>query len=181
MGCRSNLVLIPGQSLGEVVAIVGACSSSAPEATPPQFTPYICWESKWALSALRWGSTARQRWRRLRAVISREGQRRLAPEAASEQSKGNNCRRLHRQCIGDSLDLCLQVTQAKSPYGPPSPLGQDSLCWERRKLTLRGKGASLGPTLRASAPVTWDQIPPPIGQWGPLSRGEVPPHTQLQL
>lgn len=42
------------------------------------------------------------------------GQRGLALEAASEQSKGNNPRRLHRQHITDRLDLRLQLSRAKS-------------------------------------------------------------------
>lgn len=36
-------------------------------------------------------------------------------------------------------------------------------CWERGKHTFKGDRASMGPTLRASAPAPWDQIPPPIG------------------
>lgn len=43
-------------------------------------------------------------------MIGCEGQRGLGPEAASEQSKGNSSWCLQRQCIGDNLDLCLQLT-----------------------------------------------------------------------
>ena len=77
----------------------------------------------WALSTLQCDSTIGQEWWRLGGVIGSEEQSdwlwSFAPKAASEQSKGNNFGFLHRQCIGDSWDLCLQPTWARSPHGPP--------------------------------------------------------------
>ena len=54
--------------------------------------------------------TVEHGWQRLGSVIGCEGQRGLAPEATSEQSKGNNYWRLHRQHIGDSLNRSQEPT-----------------------------------------------------------------------
>ena len=86
-------------------------------------------------------------------VIGCEGQRTPAHEAASEWSR----RHLHRQHI-----------RPLSAHGPPllwhfPPQGQESWCGEREKHTLKGNRASLSPTLRGSAPVTWDQTLPHVG------------------
>ena len=81
---------------GAAVAIVGA-------------SPNTRQESTWAPPALQCGCLERACWR-LGAVVSCEGQRGLAPKAASEWSKESNCRSLHRQHIRDSPDLCLWLT-----------------------------------------------------------------------
>ena len=41
------------------------------------------------------------------------------------------------------------------------PLGPESQYRKREKHTFKGNRASLGSTLRASTPATWDQTPPP--------------------
>lgn len=116
------------------------------------------------------------------AVTGCKKQRSFALMALSEQSKGNNCGHLQRQCIGDSWDLCQQSTWVKSPHAPlcfSIPfLGQGSWCWERRHHMLKGNRVSSGMNLRTSA---WDQILPLIWWWQALNIGEIPPHTQLQL
>lgn len=78
------------------------------------------------------------------------GPRGPALEVASEQSKGNNHRRLHRQHVTDRLDLRLQLSRAKSWHGPASlqhclHLCQASQCWERGKHTLKENRASWCP------------------------------------
>ena len=130
--------------------------------------------------------TKRPHKQKLGAVIGCEGQRGLALEVACEQSKENKYKHLHRQCIGDSSNLCMRPTQAKRPHGPhllqhSLPLGQGSQCRERGKHTPKGNRASLCPTLRYSTPATQGQSPPLIRQGWPLSIEEVLPHTQFQL
>ena len=192
VGRRGDLV--PGRSLGGVVAAtVGANSSSASEAaqisdgrrstTAHPLTIHTA-GPLWAPGCLQYGSTTG--WQRLGAVIGCEGQRGLAPEAASEWSEGNNSGRLHGHSIRDSSDLCLRLTWAENLHGLHllhhcSSLGQGTRCRERGKHTLKRNRDSLGLNLRASAPATWDQTLSLIGKWWPLSRGEVLPHTLLQL
>ena len=67
------------------------------------------------------------------AVTGCKEQRRLAFKALSEQSKGNNCGHLQRQCIGDSWDLCQQSTWVKSPHVP--------LCFSIPSFCGKGPGA----------------------------------------
>ena len=129
----------------------------------------MCQESTWVHTALQCDSKIGEGQRWLGAVIGYEGQRGLAPEAASEQSKENNCRFLHRKYIRDSSNLCVWLTGAKSPPVPPlfqhsPPLRQGSWCWESGKNTLKGNKASSGLILMAFAPATWYQTLPLIGQ-----------------
>lgn len=52
-------------------------------------------------------------------------------------------------------------------------------CWDRRKQTLKRNSTSLTTTFRDLA-TTWEQTPPPIGQWWPLTRGKALFHTWIQ-
>lgn len=57
--------------------------------------------------------------------------------------------------------------------------------WSEGPRAERGEGrhlnrASSGPNIRVSAPATWDQAPPLIGRWWPLSREGAAFHSQLQ-
>lgn len=177
MGCRSDLV--QGQRLhGVVVAIACVCSSSASEAAQISDGGYSTIAYLVYMSRIHAGPTCpveqfhnRAGMAEAGAFIGCGGQRGLASKAAFEQS----CRFLHRQSTG-----------TLSAHGPHllqhslSP-GQGSWYREKEKHKLKGNRASLGPTHRASALVTWDQTLPPIGWCWPLSRWEDLSHTWCQL
>ena len=64
------------------------------------------------------------------------------PEAASEQSKGNKHGPLHRQCIRESLELCLQSTGTEGQHR--SYLLQDSSLLQESQFRKRGKHTRQG-------------------------------------
>ena len=119
-------------------------------------------ELAWAPPSLQCSST-----RRARGVGGRDrwgGQRGLPLEAASEQNKGTNHRSLHTRSMADRLDLCLQLSWAKSWHGPASPqhslhLWQLSQCWERDRHTLKENGASSCPQGFCSSSLGSDLAP----------------------
>lgn len=75
-------------------------------------------------------------------------------------------------CIGSTSETALSfVCSWQKLQGPhllqhSSPLGKGSWIRKKRKHTLKGNGASSGPTLRASAWATWDQTTPQEGNDG---------------
>lgn len=58
------------------------------------------------------------------------------------------------------------LTDVESPNGPLllQHCSQGCWCWDRGEFTLQGNRTRLDPTLRASAPATWDLPAPPLGQ-----------------
>lgn len=147
---------------------------------PNSSSPDIHWQLRRTLPVLQWNSTTVWRWWRLQGVIGcdREGDldSRLCPSRVRE-----NC---YRQCIRDSSDFCLWVTPAErhhvpTSFGTPPCPSQGSQSIERKKYTIKENRANLGSTLRASVLAPWGQTPPLTGQWWPLSREDVLPHTGI--
>ena len=111
MGCRGDLDLGRCQR-GVGTATAGAYTGSSSgvilisDSTVP--APYTL-RTYAGLHVPQCRSTMGQGQWRLGEVIGCEEQRRLRPEAVSEQGGGSHCWHLHRWNIRDSLDLCLEL------------------------------------------------------------------------
>ena len=83
-----------------------------------------------------------------------EGQRGVRPTAACEQSKGSNCRFLHRQQMRDGLE----PTRAP-PCISTAPLWEQRFWYlQKWKHMLNRNRARSGLNLRASAVAVWDPL-----------------------
>lgn len=70
----------------------------------------------------------------------------------------------------DCTPVCLLLKQGQK---------QGCQCWEQGDYALKGNGVSSDPTIRTSAPATWDPAQPVIAWYQPLSRWGARAHSWL--
>ena len=164
-GLRGHLAL--GQSLGGAAAPTGGvCSSSISEVAQISDSGHSTTAHAATHAESHMGLTCSEEqfhngsggeagvWWKLGAGTGCEEQRRLAPEAASL--------RVPTQAVHQTSVYGLRKLRA---HRGPTCFSTPALwCGDREKHSLKGKRTSSEPTLRASAPVAWGQMPPPIQQ-----------------
>ncbi len=98
----------------------------------------------------------------------RGGQWRLQAVASAVMDKDLHPRLCLSGARGTVAGICRGRASEKARQTPllqhSTSLGRGGQCWEKGEQERKGDRARSGPNIKASAPMTWGQTPPQIGQ-----------------